>query len=62
MGSRHRPQTSVEKRRAERELFFWTAFKALKLVVAVAVVIYLVVSLIEGDWPVRDVLLRALGG
>jgi hypothetical protein len=56
--SRHRAQASVEERRAERELFFWTAFAILRLVVAV----YLVVSLIEGEWPLRDLLLRSLGG
>jgi hypothetical protein len=56
---RPRPQTSVEKRKAERELFFWTAFAALKLVVAIALVVYLVVSLIEGGSPIPELLLRS---
>lgn len=46
----HRRQTSIQDRKAERELFFWTAFKALKLVAAIAIVAYLVVTLIQGDW------------
>jgi hypothetical protein len=57
-----RPRTSLKRRREERELFFWTAFKALRLVIATAVVVYVVVSLIEGELPVRELLLRSLGG
>lgn len=57
---RHRPQTPVQERKAERELFFWTAFTALKLIIAVVVVAYLIVSLIAGDWPIRDLLVRSL--
>ncbi len=59
---RHRPQTPVQERRAERELFFWTAFTALKLIIAVVVVAYLIVSVVEGDWPIRDLLVRSLAG
>jgi hypothetical protein len=47
---------SREERHEEQELFFRTAFKALKLVVATAAVIYLLVLLIEGDWSVRGYL------
>jgi hypothetical protein len=60
--ARNRTHTSVQRRRAERELFFWTAFSALKLVVAVVVAIYIIVSLIAGDWPIRDLLARSLAG
>jgi hypothetical protein len=34
-GRRH---TSITQRKAERELFFWTAFKVLKLILAAAAV------------------------
>ncbi len=61
MESSHQQQASIKKRRAERELFFWTAFKALDLIVATTLVVCILVSLIEGDWPIRDLLLRLLG-
>ncbi|HYM54998.1 MAG TPA: hypothetical protein VES97_06525 [Solirubrobacteraceae bacterium] len=57
-----RPHTPIEKRKAERELFFWTAFQALKLILTVALVLYTVISLIEGKLPGGDSLLRSLGG
>jgi hypothetical protein len=41
--SRSRPQTSIKQRKAERELFFWTAFKTLKLILAATAVLYVVV-------------------
>jgi hypothetical protein len=50
----------IEERRAERELFFWTARQAIKLVLLVAVAGYVVVSLIEGRIPGSEVLLRVL--
>lgn len=56
-----RRQPSLARRRAERELFFWTAFMALKLVLAGALVVYVVVALIAGELP-GDELLRAVGG
>jgi len=39
------------ERWGERELFFWTAFKGVQLVVAVALAIYLIVCLITGTDP-----------
>jgi hypothetical protein len=62
LGPPHRPHTPIEQRKAERELFFWTAFQALKLIVTVALVVYIVISLIEGELPGGDLLLRSLGG
>jgi hypothetical protein len=50
----------IEARRAERELFFWTARQTLKLVVLAALVIYLVVSLVEGRLPGSELLLRVV--
>lgn len=43
------PAKSVELRRAERELFFWTARQMLKLIALAAMTIYFVVSLIQGE-------------
>ncbi|MGD1058163.1 MAG: hypothetical protein ABR992_12215 [Solirubrobacteraceae bacterium] len=57
---RHRTHTSVQERRAERELFFWTAFTVIKLIVFAVLAAYVVVSLITGEWPLRDLLLRSL--
>ena len=42
----------LDRRREERELFFWTAREALKLVVTIAFTIYLLVSLVTGHNPV----------
>lgn len=50
----------VDDRRAERELFFWTAHKSLKLIVSVALTVYCVVSLIGGDFPSASELLDVL--
>ena len=55
-----KPKSSVEARRAERELFFWTAHQGLRLVVLFALVLYSIVSLIEGHVPGLDLLLRSL--
>ena len=41
---------AVEPRRAERELFFWTAREALKLIVLAAMTAYFVISLISGHF------------
>lgn len=57
---RHRGDTSVQERRAERELFFWTAFTAIKLIVVAVLAAYAIVSLITGEWPLRDLLLKSL--
>lgn len=62
LGPSDRPHTPIEKRKAERELFFWTAFQALKLIVTVALVVYIVISLIDGELPGGGLLLRSLGG
>jgi hypothetical protein len=43
------PGNSVELRRAERELFFWTARQTLKLVTLTAITVYFVVSLVHGE-------------
>jgi hypothetical protein len=45
-------RASLDQRRGERELFFWTAREALKLVVAAALTVYLLVSLATGHQPV----------
>jgi hypothetical protein len=57
---RHRTRTSIEARRAERELFFWTARQTVKLVVLAAVAAYVVVSLVRGQIPGSELLLRLL--
>jgi hypothetical protein len=63
--SRSRPQTSIKQRKAERELFFWTAFKTLKLILAAAAVMYVVfymtASLITNEVP-GDEFMRLLSG
>jgi hypothetical protein len=60
LASRYRERTPIEVRRAERELFFWTARQALKLVVLTAVCAYVVVSLVRGQIPGSEMLLRVL--
>jgi hypothetical protein len=44
-------QTSLEERRSERELFFWTAHQWIRLVVTVALAAYLIISLATGHDP-----------
>jgi hypothetical protein len=46
----------LERRRAERELFFWTAFTTLRLVATAAIVVYLIVLLVEGHMPMQGFL------
>jgi hypothetical protein len=58
-GSR-RARQPIEVRKAERELFFWTAYQALKLVILASVTAYLVVSLFEGRVPGAELFLRYL--
>lgn len=60
MDQAERKRRSIELRRAERELFFWTARQALKLVVLAALTAYLLVSLVEGRLPGGQLLLRHL--
>jgi hypothetical protein len=54
----HKARTPIEVRKAERELFFWTAHQTVKLVVLIALAVYVVVSLIQGEIPGRELLLR----
>jgi hypothetical protein len=44
-------QMSLEERRSERELFFWTAHQWIRLVVTVALAAYLIISLVTGHDP-----------
>lgn len=64
MKSPRQSQRDLEERRAEREFFFWTAFKYLKLIVIAVLVanlvFYDVASLIQGDPPGWEPLLRLL--
>jgi hypothetical protein len=55
-----RARTPIEVRRAERELFFWTARQAVKLVVLAAVAVYVVASLLHGRIPGSELLVRIL--
>lgn len=52
----HKPKPPIEARREERELFFWTAGQILRLAGFAALVVYSIVSLIEGNIPGADVL------
>jgi hypothetical protein len=56
----HRARTPIEIRRAERELFFWTAHQVIKLIALVALLAYLVISLIQGQLPGAQLLQRVL--
>jgi hypothetical protein len=58
---------SLKTRRAERELFFWTVAEALdlsrqtlRLLLLAALVIYAIVSLVEGRLPGVESILRSL--
>lgn len=53
-----RRRAPLKRRRAEREFFFWTAFKTLELVAAAAFVVDLIVLLIEGRMPMQGLLGR----
>ena len=50
----------IKDRREERELFFWTARQTLRLVVFTALTVYLVLSLLKGQLPGSELLLRLL--
>jgi hypothetical protein len=55
-----RARTPIEVRKAERELFFWTAHQVLKLIALMALVAYLIVSLVQGQLPGTELLQRVL--
>jgi hypothetical protein len=55
-----KPKPSIQARRTERELFFWTARQVLALVTLSALVAYSIVSMVEGHLPVVELLLRNL--
>jgi hypothetical protein len=59
---RHLPQSSksIGLRRAERELFFWTAREILKLVILATLTACAVVSLAAGKMPYVEAMLRHL--
>jgi hypothetical protein len=42
---------SLDERWEERELFFWTAFKGIRLAVTLALAVYLIVCLVSGTSP-----------
>lgn len=46
----------LDRRREERELFFWTAREILKLVLAIAFTVYVLVSLVTGHDPMPHAL------
>jgi hypothetical protein len=69
VGQTSRSRAPIKQRRAERELFFWTAFQILRLVVTAAVaaavvaamVLYILASLTAGQTSGGDLLLRLVG-
>lgn len=56
----HRARTPIEVRRAERELFFWTARQTIRLVVLAALAVYVVISLLRGQIPGSELLVHVL--
>jgi hypothetical protein len=60
VGLPNRTRTPIEVRRAERELFFWTARQTVKLVLFAALAAYVVVSLVRGQFPGVGLLVRLL--
>jgi hypothetical protein len=50
----------IATRKAERELFFWTARQILRLVLLTALTVYVVVSVVEGRLPGGQLLTRLL--
>lgn len=51
-------RTSFEERKAQLEFVFWAIRQTLALIVYAALTIYLVVSLVQGNLPGADQLLR----
>jgi hypothetical protein len=60
VGLPHRARTPIDVRRAERELFFWTARQTIKLVLFAALAVYIVAALARGEFPGGELLLRLL--
>ncbi len=60
MGPNRHNRPPVEDRRNERDLFFWTAQQSLRLILAVAITLYVIVSLLNGETPVIDQLVKVL--
>jgi hypothetical protein len=56
LGLLDRHRAPIQERKAERELFFWTVEKSLKIVAMAAFTIYTVVSLAEGRVPGAELL------
>ena len=56
IGIRFPDRRSVEQRRAERELFFWTARQWVYLILLTAAAAYSIVSMANGDTPWLDLL------
>jgi len=54
--------TTIEDRLAERALFFWTVREGLRLVLFAAVVVYVVLSLVDGRVPGVEVLTQLVHG
>lgn len=46
----------LQLRRAERELFFWTAREWLKLIALLALTVYFVIELVHGRLPGTELL------
>lgn len=53
-----RTRESIELRKAERELFFWTVHQVLWSILLAAFVLYTIVSLLSGDLPRLGQVLR----
>jgi hypothetical protein len=67
LGSPQGQPRPIKERKAERELFFWTARQifwaarqTLVLVLFIALTVYAVISLAEGQIPGSELLLRYL--
>jgi hypothetical protein len=58
--AKKRARRPLKARRQERELLFWTAYKALQLVALASLTAYMVVCLIEGRMPMVELLSRFL--
>jgi hypothetical protein len=55
-------QRAIDRRWKERRMFFWTVRQTLLCVALVALTVHFVVSLLQGELPGADLLLRYLGG
>jgi hypothetical protein len=61
LGSSDDRQKAIKYRWEERRMFFWTVRQILLCVVLIALTVFLLVSLAEGEPPGADLLLRYLG-